>query len=239
MILRNSYYSWNNTGYILFVNSFTLPSLEGYAILKILANDSLGNYLLRTYWITIDDTSPTIDLLFLYNHTKINDQAPITFNVEDLNDDTVEYVEYQWDLDPGPSSKPTDFSVSLLAAHLGETAAIIYLYARDVVGNYNSCEFHFELDFDPPTYNLLSTTNNSYLFGGEILDFDVTSLDINNFFFKWDDDEGYQTVLDPWNITAPILDGNHTLQIRLEDDAGLGIYPNFAEYTYYFIIDDI
>lgn len=234
----NSYYRWNSTTYILFVNNFTLPSIEGYAKLDVLANDSLGNYLIRTYWLTIDDTAPTIDLLLLFNHTKINDIS-ISFNVEDINDDTVAYVESQWDLDASPSIRSTDFNVSLLAGHLSEVEAVIYLYTYDVVGNDYSVEYHFLLDFDAPTYNLISTTNNSYLTGGEVIDFDVTSPDINKFLYKWDDAEDYLSVALPWDILAPLQDGNHTLNIRLEDDTGLGLYPNFVEATYVFIIDDI
>ncbi len=237
--ILNSFYRWNSTTYVPFVNNFILPAIEGYAKLDILANDSLGNYQLRTYWLTIDDTAPTIDLLLLFNHTKINDNTPISFNVEDINDDTVAYVESQWDLDSSPSIRSTDFNVSLLAVHLSEVEAVIYLYTYDVVGNDYSVEYHFNLDFVAPTYNLISTTNNSYLTGGEVIDFDVTSPDINKFLYKWDADEDYLSAALPWDIIAPLQDGNHTLNIRLEDDTGLGIYPNFVEATYVFIIDDI
>ncbi|MCK5183282.1 MAG: hypothetical protein KAQ95_03165, partial [Candidatus Heimdallarchaeota archaeon] len=235
----NSYYRWNSTIYVPFTDDFTLPAIEGYAKLDIYANDSLGNYRLRSYWLTIDDTAPTIDLLNLFNHIKINDITPISFNVEDINDDTVAYVESQWDLDASPSIRSPDFIVLLLALHLGETEAIIYLYTFDVVGNDYSVEYHFNLDFVAPTYNLVSTTNNSYLTGGEVIDFDVPSVDINKFLYKWDDDEDYLTAEDPWEILAPLQDGNQSLNIRLEDDTGLGLYPNFVEATFVFIIDDI
>ncbi|TET27996.1 MAG: hypothetical protein E3J70_10735, partial [Candidatus Heimdallarchaeota archaeon] len=234
-----SYYRWNSTTYFPFANNFTLPSIEGYAKLDILANDSLGNYRLRTYWLTIDDSAPTIELFLLLNHTKINAITPINFNVEDINDDTVAYVESQWFIEASPIIRSTDFNVSLLYDHQYETEAIIYLYTYDVVGNDYSVEYHFNLDFTAPTYNLISTTNNSYLTGGELIDFDVTSVDINKFLYKWDDDEAFQTVLNPWDILAPLQDGNHTLNIRLEDDTGLGIYPNVLEANFVFIIDDI
>lgn len=236
----NSYYSWNSTIYLPFTDSFTLPAIEGYARLDLLANDSLGNYQTRTYLLTIDASPPTIDLLFIENHTKINDVTPISFHFEDINDNTIAYMEYQWDLDSTPSVKTTpEFNVSLTFDHQYETSAIIYLYTYDVVGNEYSCEYEFILDFEAPTYNLLSTTNNSYITGGEMLDFDVPSPDINRFLFKWDDAEDYSEVADPWDIMVPIVDGNHTLYIRLEDDAGLGLYPNYLEAKYVFIIDDI
>ncbi len=237
--ITDSYYRWNSSTYVPFTDSFTLPAIEGYAKLDILANDTLGNYRVRTYWLTIDDSAPTIELILLLNHTKINDITPINFNVEDINDNTIAYIESQWDIEGSPSIRSPDFNVSLLLGHLVQSDATIYLYTYDVVGNDYSCEFHFILDFVAPTYNLISTTNNSYLTGGELIDFDVPSVDINKFLYKWEDDEAYLTVTNPWDILAPLQDGNHTLYIRLEDDTGLGLYPNFVEATYVFIIDDI
>ncbi|MBY8994091.1 MAG: hypothetical protein KGD59_06030, partial [Candidatus Heimdallarchaeota archaeon] len=237
--ITDSYYRWNSSTYVPFTDSFTLPAIEGYAKLDILANDTLGNYRVRTYWLTIDDSAPSIELIFLLNHTKINDITPINFNVEDINDNTIAYIESQWDIEGSPSIRSPDFNVSLLIGHLGQTDATIYLYTYDVVGNDYSCEFHFILDFVAPTCNLISTTNNSYLLGGELIDFDVPEVDINKFLYKWDDDEAYLTVTDPWDILAPLQDGNHTLNIRLEDDTGMELYPNFLEATFVFIIDDI
>ena len=235
----DSYYSWNSTTYIPFVDNFNLPAIEGDATrLDILANDSLGNYRIQTLWLTIDDSAPTIELILLMNHSKINDMT-INFNVEDINDNTIAYIESKWDIEGSPIQRTPEFFVNLQIGHLFVEEAIIYLYTYDVVGNEYSCEFHFELDFDAPNY-LISTANNSYLTGGQLINFTVLDVDINKFEYKWDDDEeAFITLTSPWDILAPLQDGNHTLDIRLEDDAGLESDPNFVEATYIFIIDDI
>jgi hypothetical protein len=234
----DSYYRWNSTTYIPFVDNFNLPAIEGYAKLDIFANDSLGNYRVRTIWLTIDGTAPTIELILLMNHTKINDM-PINFNVEDINDNTIAYIESKWDIEVSPIQRTPEFYVSLLIGHLSEIEAIIYLYTYDVVGNEYSCEYHFMLDFDAPNY-LISTPSNSYLTGGQLINFTILDADISKFLYKWDYDETYLTLESPWDIIAPLQDGNYTLAIRLEDDAGLGIHENnFVEATFIFIIDDI
>ena len=128
----HSYYRWNSTEYISFTNSFTLPAIEGYAKLDVKANDTLGNTRIRTYYLTIDASAPTITLFLLTNHSKINTKTPIHFKVNDLKGNTIDYVETEWDL--GTSVIQTnDFYVQLLADHLFESEAEISLYTRDLV----------------------------------------------------------------------------------------------------------
>ncbi|MCF2143304.1 MAG: hypothetical protein K9W42_06345 [Candidatus Heimdallarchaeota archaeon] len=235
----NSYYSWNYSAYQSFSDSFTLPAIEGYARLLIKANDSLGNTRYRSYWLTIDATSPTISLFFIKNNSKINAETPLRFIIQDISDDTVDYVESQWDLEASPAVRSTDFNVSLLAAHLSKDEATINLLARDIVGNEYSCIYYFLLDFEAPTYQLIGTANNSYVRGGFLLNFTVTSSDLRAFYYRWDNSTEYQNSPAPWDIAVPILDGNHTLYIRLEDDTGAGVYVNFVEAKFVFIVDDM
>ncbi|NHK30241.1 MAG: hypothetical protein FK730_02740 [Asgard group archaeon] len=233
-----SYYSWNNSAYQLFVDSFTLPAIEGYAALRVLANDTLGNYRLRTYWLTIDATAPTIELLNIGNETKINDITPLRFKVYDLSDETILEVTSKWDLETSSATRSTDFTLSLLLGHLTETQATIELNATDIVGNLYSCLYLFYLDFEAPNYDLLNPTNESFVNGGTIIDFNVTSTDLVVFRYRWDYTE-YQTAIDPWDILAPIIDGDHILEIQLEDDVGGGLYPNINYQTFLFTVDDI
>ncbi|NHJ48537.1 MAG: hypothetical protein FK733_12200 [Asgard group archaeon] len=236
--ILNSYYSWNESVYQWFDDNFTLPAIEGYAKLMVLANDSLGNYRLRTYWLTIDATAPTIELLIIGNETKINDITPLRFKVYDLSEDTILEVTSQWDLETGSATRSSDFTLSLLLGHLTETQAILALNATDVVGNKYMCEYLFYLDFDAPNYDLLNPTNESFVNGGSLIDFNITSTDLVEFRYRWDYTE-FQVITDPWDILVPILDGSHVLEIQLEDDVGGGLYPNINEQTFVFTVDDI
>ncbi|NHJ84037.1 MAG: hypothetical protein FK734_01160 [Asgard group archaeon] len=237
----SSYYKWNSTTYIPFIDSFFLPAIEGYSRLDVLANDTLGNTRVRTYWLTIDGTAPSITLSPDLNNSKINDITLLSFQVTDLLDDTIYQTRSKWDIVETSAPEDPLFTTYLLPTYkiLAKIEAILSVYTQDVVGNDYNYTFHFYLDFLAPSYALVSATNSSYITGGELLDFNVLSADIGKFLYKWDDAEDYSEISDPWDIMAPIVDGNHTLLIRLEDQTGGGIYPNFVVATYVFIIDDI
>lgn len=240
-----SYYRWSSVGaYIEYTDFFFLPLFEDYDRLYLLANDTLGNTRYRSYWITLDDTSPTITLNFLANNTNINVQAPIEFEIDDFRDEAVKYREYQWLIDDEPTIiYENDFDVLLTPQHITNdsiTEAIISLSARDALNHEYNVTYRFILDFIGPSVNLISTTNESYIDGGEILEFSVPSSDIASFSYKWDLDEGFREITgDPWYVPAPYEDGNRTLTLRLLDNTSMGIFPNSAEYTFVFIIDDI
>jgi len=236
----NSYYSWNESSYILFVDSFVLPSVEGYAKLMVLANDSLGNTRIRTYWLTVDTSAPTVTLDFILNNTKINLQTPLQFLVEDINDDTIDTIEIHWDFDSPTPNYPSfvEYLPGKYFVNDNETAKL-FIYTRDIVGNEYLCFYGFNLDFDAPEFSLVGTLNNTYVRGYSLLDFEVSSPDILNFLFSWDTELDYAPVLSPWDIHAPIVDGIHTLYLRLEDDTGMGISPNYVKAVYVFIVDDL
>lgn len=235
-----SYYSWDYGSYTEFFGSFFLPATEMYSSLLIKTNDSLGNYRTRTYYLTIDDSAPTIDLSLILNNSKINLETILSFTVEDINDDTIDLITSQWDLS-GSDIKDPSFTESLPGIYYvqAETEATISLFMEDIVGNNYSCVFRFNLDFQAPIYSLTNVLNESYVHGNDLLDFDVASVDLLNFYYKWDDDVDYLSLVTPWDLNVPIEDGNHTLYVRLEDDTGGGIYVNFVEDLYVFIVDDI
>ncbi|MHA1366293.1 MAG: hypothetical protein ACTSP5_07775, partial [Candidatus Heimdallarchaeota archaeon] len=212
-----SYYSWDYSNYLEFSGTFYLPATEMYSQLVIMTNDSLGNYRTRSYYITIDDTAPTISLSQILNNSKINEVTLLSFTVEDINDDTIDLITSKWNLEAGPVIRNPLFIADLLAAHLSETEATLNLFMEDIVGNNYSCIYYFTLDFDAPIYALTNVANESYVHGNDLLDFDVSSADLLNFYYRWDDDVDYTSLITPWDLNVPLEDGNHTLYIRLEE----------------------
>ncbi|MGC9779715.1 MAG: hypothetical protein HZR80_10775 [Candidatus Heimdallarchaeota archaeon] len=239
-LIINSYYSWNSSDYLSFTDNFTLPSTEGFAALIIKANDSLGNYRTRTYWLIIDNTSPYITLKFINNESKINLETALRFNIEDLSNNTVDLITTEWNLDAGPSIKDeTDFTVYLIGLYLTHTEANLTIYSRDVVGNERTHVYLFYLDFTAPVYELVGLTNNSYVRGNSTIDFNVISNDLSSFYYSWDNNPDLTSLNDPWDLLVPLDDGVHKLYIFLEDDTGGGLFTNSIEANYVFIVDDL
>jgi len=240
-----SYYRWASNGdYVEYTSTFFLPMSEEYNRLYLLANDTLGNTRTQSYWITIDNTPPTITLNFLANNTRINTEAPIEFEINDFREESVKYREYQWLIDDDPTIiYENDFEVFLRPQHITNasiTEAIISLIARDALDHEYSCTYRFILDYTAPSVNLISTTNESLINGGEILEFSVPDSDIASFTYEWDLDEySGEITVGPWYVPAPYEDGNRTLTLTLKDNTSMGVDPNIAEYTFVFIIDDI
>jgi hypothetical protein len=236
-----SYYSWNDSTYLQFTNSFFLPSLEGLAQLSIKANDTLGNTRIWNKWLTIDPNNPRITLQVIANNSKINEFTPLKFKITDASTDTLSSVIFKWDLVTSSPTTPFslyDFTTSIEAGHLTKDDATLWVYAQDLVGNIINLSYYFSLDFNPPDFQLFENTNNSYVRGNSVIYFNVTSIDLLNFRYSWDGSD-LESLVDPWNITVPIDDGNHSLYVYLEDDCGGGIYTNSIEAEYVFIVDDI
>jgi len=236
--IYHSYYSWDYAEYVEFTGSFFLPSTEIYSRLRIMTNDTLDNTRSSTYYLTIDKSAPIITLN-IANGTKINDDAILQFHVYDISDDTIDIITTKWDVEISEAIRTPSFTIKVYY-DISKTEATLDLFARDIVGNEINTTYLFYLDFEAPEFNLLGTLNNSYVRGDSTLDFDVLSLDINHFYYVWDNESlDKNEVFAPWDFNVPITDGTHILYLLLEDDTNLGINPNRAEATYVFIVDDI
>ncbi len=235
----NNYYSWNDSSYTLFVSSFTLPSIEGTAILIIYSNDTLGNDALETLTITIDNTHPTVSLNFIQNNSKINEYTPLNFKIEDLSEETIDTITSQWNLEGSSSPENAEFTATLSFLYQDELEATITIFTEDIVGNSHTIVYKFFLDFDAPNYALVGVDNDTYIRGNTLLDFNVLSADLQEFSFRWDADNDSQTLTAPYDIIVPSLDGVHVLYIELEDDTGGGLYTNTIVAKYVFTVDDI
>ncbi|TFF85232.1 hypothetical protein EU523_00170 [Candidatus Heimdallarchaeota archaeon] len=234
-----SSYSWNDSNFIPFTNSFTLPDTEGAATLEIYVEDSLGNFATESYQLIIDNSPPVISLNLIQNHSKINEQTVLQFKVEDLSKNTLETITSQWDIEDNPTPRTASFTAGLLIQYQTYTQATIEIYAKDIVGNEYSSIYQFNLDFLPPTYVLHGIENNSLVKGNTLIDFEVTSDDLQAFKYRWNDEQDYRQLQDPYDLYVPTDDGIKELHILLEDDTGGGLYPNTIEATYIFIVDDI
>ncbi|MFW9924202.1 MAG: hypothetical protein ACFFDW_13035, partial [Candidatus Thorarchaeota archaeon] len=236
-----SFYTWNSTIYIQFTDYFYLPSIEGTAILRVKANDTLGNTRIRSYTLTIDNSYPTITLNQIENNSRINFYTNLRFTITDINDDTIDTITSKWDIEALASPEESVFTAILPGLYLlfGYSHAYYTIYTRDIVGNQKTYRYDFDLDFEAPIFDLGSLENRSYIRGDSIIEFNIISTDLNLFYYKWDAALDYSILTDPYNISVPTTDGLHTLYVRVEDDSGGAIYPNYNNTKFVFTVDDI
>ncbi len=263
-----SYYSINGTAFSSFVSDFNLGFLEGYIEIIIRANDSLGNQFDLLFSLILDNSPPTLNLIFPFNYiSEINDLTPLQFNTQDLSDKTIDSVEYEWDIFPGFTANAYpetdgDFEFKLLlfiqdAYAPGSTAQLTF-YLEDIVGNIAITKYNFTVDKTKPI-------DSFYIFNETILDYEHISQfyyvqgnteifydntendDVLKLEYYWDGNtsEGAVIVLlngtnlFPWFINVPTIDGEHNLTIKLYDNTGEDQYPNIRTETYFLKVDDI
>ncbi len=263
-----SYYSINGTAFLPFISDFNLGFLEGFLEVTVRANDSLGNQFDLLFSLILDNSPPTLNLIFPFNYiSEINDLTPLQFNTQDLSDKTIDSVEYEWDIFPGFTANAYpetdgDFEFKLLlfiqdAYAPGSTAQLTF-YLEDIVGNIAITKYNFTVDKTKPI-------DSFYIFNETILDYEHISQfyyvqgnteiiydntendDVLKLEYYWDGNtsEGAVIVLlngtnlFPWFINVPTIDGEHNLTIKLYDNTGEDQYPNIRTETYFLKVDDI
>ncbi|MHA1405881.1 MAG: hypothetical protein ACTSSG_00680, partial [Candidatus Heimdallarchaeaceae archaeon] len=248
--ITTHYYSWNNSNYQLFDTNFTLPSGYGEAILSIKAEDSLGNLAVNNITLIMDNKVPTVNIIFPFNVTsKINTDTILLFETNDYSKKTVFVVKYAWDILPNfwSTSSSPDFSTSVIPFYSHGNTSKLFVFAKDLVGNNFTYTFSFLVDLEAPTASLYVNESNIitkasdlfYVRGNTTLIYNASSNnDLVLFEYKWDNNN-FTTLNSPWLIQIPVLDGIHTLTVRLRDDTGEGTSPNINVKVFTFKVDDI
>ncbi|NPD87485.1 MAG: hypothetical protein HGN29_02095 [Asgard group archaeon] len=254
-----SYYAWNGSSLIQFTDEFILSQPDGTALLYIFVNDSLGNFQAFSRILTIDSDAPIISLSSFPENTTVNGGTIFGFSVYDEYLLTVSEIRYYWDSDLtknwwNDNVPLTDFEISFLPNPQNfydhnETASVV-IEATDVLGSSATYIFDFLTDFEAPIIKLYLNESGvltelinggSYIFTGNTPIWYNSSVnqDLARFYYKWDDDETDELrEADSWIFKVKPVDGNHTLQINLFDDA-IGLAPNKASATFYIKVADI
>ena len=138
---------------------------------------------------------------------------------------------YRWD---GGSWMPftTSTTTSLPAVygwHYLEVSATLPPY-------YNTRVEYFRLGYDESddTFLTLNVDSSGETFeGGHIFDFSASN--VLSVYYSWDGNPSPIALIDPYDITAPMFNGYHTLQINLTDTA----FENLRIYDYQFYFDSL
>ncbi|MHA1218207.1 MAG: hypothetical protein ACTSO5_05915 [Candidatus Heimdallarchaeaceae archaeon] len=262
-----TFYSWDGEIFIEFIDNFTLSSIDKKAVLVIMANDTVGNEANQSIELIYDSSPPIVNLLKPIIPVAINNRTSLEFIISGETSYSLLSVEYEWDVDPGliplypKLNGEFDLKMSEFLAWFCDINNVkdvkLYITATDVLGNVNTTEFEFQFDLSPPllslfifdgTYFNIQPNGTTYPVQGSTALWYNASVndDLNTFQYYWDNDESPTFLdfeIDPYGITVPDADGNHTLMIILTDNTGGGggdtISPNIYVANFTFLVDDI
>ncbi|MHA1201943.1 MAG: hypothetical protein ACTSQ4_05410 [Candidatus Heimdallarchaeaceae archaeon] len=263
-----SYYSINGTAFSSFVSDFNIGFLEGYLEITIRANDSLGNKYDLHFDLILDNSPPTLDLIFPFNYTsEINDLTPLQFNTQDISDKTISLVEYEWDINPGffkevyPETNG-DFEFLLTSSLqniydlMGMSSAKLRIYLEDIVGNIEIIEYNFTLDYTKPidSFYIYNETTAGYehisqfyyVQGNTEIFYDNTeNEDLIKLEYYWDGNTSEGSFVTLLNGTDPFSWFIYVPTIDGEHNLTIKLYDNTGESLYpnihqvtYFLIVD-
>lgn len=137
---------------------------------------------------------------------------------------------YHWDQNSN-TTVLNSFNTTLPAS---EGQHILYVYAKDVSGNWVKKDYVFFTDNTPPTVTLSTITNDTSIPPLTTVDFNLFDTNsIQNVQFSWNGNanETATVIADKISITAPSIAGQAILQIYAEDSAG-----NIGFTTFIFVI---
>ncbi|MCG3260875.1 MAG: hypothetical protein H7644_14065, partial [Candidatus Heimdallarchaeota archaeon] len=164
-----SYYKINSGPKIPFTDSFILSFSYGPLILRIYANDTLGNERSISYNLVLDSLAPNVIQTFPTTIFNISDFSDLEFDIEDFTLKNIESVIYHWDDAVGLGDFDVNDVDPYLDGHfrleLGTSARVLYsfyeytlanltIFAVDFLGNNKTYVFNYEIDITPPNASL-------------------------------------------------------------------------------------
>lgn len=234
------WYEWDNNGTFFFLSSpyeLNLISGDGLHSLSIFANDSLNNNITVDFEFTSDDTSPSISLLNPLNESVLQSSSNINLDFSDTNN--IADTRYYWDDQIGNTTLTSPYIVILPE---GDGTHILHVYSMDEANNWAHKQFIFTTDDTAPEIDLTRIIDGSiYAITGTgllirpntTIAISITEVNILvSTIYNWDGALINNTfnILD--SVQTPPSEGNHTLKLFIEDEAG-----NWGTKTFIFTID--
>jgi len=152
LVLQGSFYV-NNT--------LSLP--DGHHLVRIFANDSLGNMNSTvSVWFTVDTTPPGVVIVSPTNTTYAHSNVPVNVSVSDLIS-PVASVLAEVDLSYNLTLTLSGGFYVNDTMLLEDGHHVVRIYAIDSVGNANSSQYiWFTVDTTPPEVTIISPANTTY-----------------------------------------------------------------------------
>ena len=211
--LCSSWYNWDDTPNQTFFDPYSVvaPTLEGYHVLTIYANDSVGHVTKQEYrwWI---NQAPSISLLSPTNNSIQKDGTIIILNIEDKN---LDVSWYNWDNGVNQSFV-TPWNVSL---SLADGWHWLNVYANDTAGALTVKRYHFYCEAKAPVITLIDLQNDTTLTSSAIVQLNISDYSLDDVWYNWDGNVN-QTLTSPYNIVVPSDENYHWLTVYANDSVG-------------------
>jgi len=196
-------------------NSYEIIGLgEGDHNLTLRAWDEAGHNATSSVNITIDRTSPIVEIL-----TPLQDQffnvsdVDLTWQVQDVTD-----VVCSWRVDGGSWNVTTSNSTAV--SNLSDGQHTLYLSCRDQAGNYANVSVTIKVDATAPVVVITSPMPGEILNGTE-LTVTWTVTDVSQVTRSWRlDFWPWHTIIGDTVTLSALGEGNHTLYLSCRDEAG-------------------
>jgi hypothetical protein len=217
--------SWNESDTIECLSPFETyaPELEGFWVLKITANDSLGNKRESIFTFRVTDPTPAINLV---SPTTGGVYAPST-NISVLVE-RAEEVLYNWD-ETSNTTTSLEMEVTIPGA---DGLHILDIYARNLT-YWKHSTFVFITDGTAPLIELQSPQNNTVAASGTVIQFSISdNFELEFVNYSWDGEE-FSSLESPYSLDLIEGDGAHILHILAQDSV-----ENQVEVIYAFQTDD-
>ncbi|MHA2366700.1 MAG: hypothetical protein ACXAC7_22295, partial [Candidatus Hodarchaeales archaeon] len=209
-------YHWDNNKNLTVSESFdpVLPMSDGLHQLNVYIRDEAGNWVFIYFGFITDDTSPNIILNNPMNKTLWQSGIPINFTIIGANGTLI----FHWDDDLN-STEPDIFDPTIPT---GDGLHQLYLYVKDLAGNWNTTYLEYQADNTPPDILNNLANGTTWQSGTEIQIIISDTNTLKSVTYHWDEISNTTVTLDnsTYSISffTPIGDGNHTLFIKAFDN---------------------
>ncbi|MBN1677283.1 MAG: S8 family serine peptidase [Candidatus Thermoplasmatota archaeon] len=205
--------AWYDLGSLRSIS--TIGWSEGTHNIIINATDCLNGYDQIWFTITIDDTSPRIELLSPDDGSFVSNTDTVRVRVVDDNLALANWTLWgvMW------RSINPEISISL-ASSPADGYFTIQMTALDLAGNQATDSFTFAMDTKPPSISLLNLTQGGAIRPGTPLDLEVSDSFLTSVMYSLDSG-GTSALAHPYDIdTSGLQNGLHAIAVVAEDAIG-------------------
>jgi parallel beta-helix repeat protein len=212
--LNNTFFSVNGGPNQSFTKEYEIDTSSwscGNYKIKVWANDTENNSIVKYFNFSVDALDPVIDLINPTDGSAILPGTILNFNVSDINLwRVISYID-------GAKGESFFSPYDINTSGWSEGQHSILIRAEDLVNHVVFKAFKFSIDTTPPIISLIVPSNNSIIKVGMKIQLNILEPNIANSNYSINGTVN-QTFSDPFNIsTTGWSDGDYKIYVHVED----------------------